>query len=88
LATFADLMGQRDRPFLSINATDVASGARFEFTQDEFDLIGSDLSQFPISRAVAASSAFPVLLTPVVLKNYSAEQAQPEPECLSCFAAL
>jgi NTE family protein len=79
-ATFADLMKQSDRPFLSINATDIASGARFEFTQDEFDLIGSDLSQFPISRAVAASSAFPICLTPVVLKNYSAEQPKPEPE--------
>ncbi len=79
-ATFADLMKQSDRPFLSINATDVGSGARLEFTQDEFDLIGSDLSQFPISRAVAASSAFPVVLTPVVLKNYSAEQPQPAPE--------
>jgi NTE family protein len=79
-ATFADLMTQRNRPFLSINATDVASGARFEFTQDEFDLLGSDLSQFPISRAVAASSALPLYLTPVNLKNYSAEQAGAEPE--------
>ncbi|HWW01162.1 MAG TPA: patatin-like phospholipase family protein [Candidatus Acidoferrum sp.] len=79
-ATFADLMTQSNHPFLSINATDVASGARFEFTQDEFDLLRSDLSQFSISRAVAASSAFPVLLTPVVLKNYSAEQSVPEPE--------
>ncbi len=78
--TFADLMAQSNRPFLSINATDAASGARFEFTQDEFDLIGSDLSQFPISRAVAASSAFPVVLTPVVLRNYSAEHPQPKPE--------
>ena len=79
-ATFADLMTQSNRPFLTINATDAASGARFEFTQDEFDLIGSDLSQFSISRAVAASSAFPVYLTPVTLKNYSAEQAEAEPE--------
>lgn len=79
-ATFADLMTQSNRPFLTINATDVASSARFEFTQDEFDLLQSDLAQFPISRAVAASSAFPVLLTPVVLKNYSAEQSQPESE--------
>src|SRR5437870_3787292 len=39
-ATFGDLTG----PFLSINATDVSSGARFEFTQDEFDLIRSDVS--------------------------------------------
>ena len=63
-ATFADLMAQDGRPFLSVNATDIASGARFEFTQDEFDLIRSDLSQFPISRAVAASSALPIVADP------------------------
>jgi len=59
---------------------DISSGARFEFTQDEFDLLSSDLSQFSVSRAVAASSAFPVLLTPIVLKNYSANARQPEAE--------
>jgi NTE family protein len=79
-ATFADLIARKDRPFLSINATDVSTGARFEFTQDEFDLIHSDLSKYPISRAVAASSAFPLLLTPVVLKNHSADPPQAEPE--------
>jgi NTE family protein len=86
-ATFGDLTRQQDRPFLSINATDIASGARFEFTQDEFDLIRSDLSQFSIARAVAASSAFPVLLTPIVLKNYSAKQADPEPEWIQSILA-
>jgi len=79
-ATFADLMSQSNRPFLCINATDVGSGARFEFTQDEFDLIHSDLSRYPISRAVAASAAYPVVLSPVILKNYSAEQSVAEPE--------
>jgi len=79
-ATFGDLMARPGRPFLSVNATDIGSGARFEFTQDEFDLLGSDLSRFSISRAVSASSAFPVLLTPIVLKNYSAKQRRPEPE--------
>lgn len=79
-ATYADIMKQRGHPFLCVNATDVASGARFEFTQDEFDLIQSDLSQFPVSRAVASSSALPPYLTPVTLKNYSAEQAEAEPE--------
>jgi NTE family protein len=78
-ATFADLT-HAGGPFLSINATDLGSGARFEFTQDEFDLLRSDLSQFSISRAVAASSAFPVLLTPIVLKNYSSEQPEPGAE--------
>ncbi len=79
-ATYGDLMARGGRPFLCVNATDVASGARFEFTQDEFGLIRSDLSQFAVSRAVAASSALPFYLTPVNLKNYSAEQAEPEPE--------
>ena len=84
-ATFADLDAHGGRPFLSVNATDLGSGARFEFTQDEFDLLRSDVSQFSISRAVAASSAFPVYLTPVVLKNYSAEQPQPEPEWIKAI---
>lgn len=79
-ATFADLLAQDRRPFLGINATDIATGARFEFTQDEFDLIRSDLSQFPIARAVAASSALPICLTPVTLKNYSAKHSEAEPE--------
>lgn len=79
-ATFSDLSTRDARPFLCVNATDIGSGARFEFTQDEFDLLGSDLSRFRVSRAVAASSAFPVLLTPIVLKNYSAEEHPPEPE--------
>lgn len=79
-ATFGDLAARPGHPFLIINTTDIALGARFEFTQDEFDLIESDLSQFPIARAVAASSAIPVLLSPIVLKNYSAGHQTPEPE--------
>jgi NTE family protein len=78
-ATFADLTPRPNRPFLIVNATDLGSGARFEFTQDQFDLIQSDLSKFPIARAVAASAAFPPWLGPVVLKNYSAEHPEPEP---------
>jgi NTE family protein len=69
--TFGDLARSPDRPFLIINATDLSTGGRFGFTQDNFDLIGSDLSQFPISRAVAASSAVPLFLTPVTLRNFS-----------------
>jgi hypothetical protein len=46
-------------------------GARFEFSQDQFDPLCSNLADFPVSRAVAASSAFPVLLSPVTLKNYA-----------------
>lgn len=79
-ATFADLTPRPGRPFLIVNATDLAIGGRFEFTQDQFDLLSSDLSKFPIARAVAASAAFPLYLAPVILKNYSADQPTPEPE--------
>ena len=79
-ATFGDLTPQPSRPFLIINATDLAISARFEFTQDQFDLVQSDLSKFPIARAVAASAAFPPYLGPVVLRNYSVDHPVAEPE--------
>jgi NTE family protein len=86
-ATFADLTPRPGRPFLIINTTDLAIGARFEFTQDQFDLIQSDLSKFPVARAVAASAAFPPYFGPVVLKNYSAEHPAPEPEFIQSVLA-
>jgi NTE family protein len=70
-ATFADLIKQNRRPFLVLNATDMSLGATFQFTQDQFDLLCSDLSTFPISRAVAASAAYPILLSPITLNNYA-----------------
>jgi NTE family protein len=76
--TFADLMRDGSRPFLMINATDVGLGSHFEFTQDQFDLIGSDLSKFHIARAVAASSAFAPLLPPILLKNYANTNSSPD----------
>ncbi|PLY02124.1 MAG: hypothetical protein C0623_04150 [Desulfuromonas sp.] len=69
-ATFADLE-RRNGPLVIINATDLGSGVRFSFLQEYFDLLCSDLSSFPLARAVTASSAVPVLFNPVVLKNHS-----------------
>jgi hypothetical protein len=48
----------------------MVNGERFEFTQDQFDFLVSDLNPYPVARAVAASSAFPFLLSPITLKNY------------------
>ena len=70
-ATFQDLQA-RTRPFVILNATDAATGARFEFTQEQFDLLCADLSAFPIARAVAASSAFPGLLNAMTIDSYNA----------------
>lgn len=72
--TFRDLLAYSRRPFLILNATNLTLGERFEFTQDQFDVLGSDIGAYPIARAVAASSAFPFLLSPVSLKNH------PKPE--------
>jgi NTE family protein len=70
-ATFGTLLYRRRRPYLLINATDVGLGAQFSFTQSQFDPLCADLSRFTIARAVAASSAFPVLLTPITLENHA-----------------
>ena len=68
--TFGD-MAARKGPLIVINATDMTYGTRFGFTQDIFDYICSDLSRFPIARAVAASSAVPMALSPISLRNYA-----------------
>jgi NTE family protein len=68
--TFETLAQRNRRPFIILNATNLANGERFEFTQEQFDFLVSDLNSYPISRAVAASSAFPFLLSPLTLKNY------------------
>jgi NTE family protein len=68
-ATFS-ILGQNGRPFVILNATNLGSGRRFDFTQKHFDAIGSRLDLYKVSRAVAASSAFPFLLSSVSLKNY------------------
>lgn len=71
--TYADLLAAQNanrRPYIVANATELDLGSRFEWTQDQFDPICSDLSKTHVARAVAASSAFPVLLDPMQIKNY------------------
>jgi NTE family protein len=60
----------RQRPLVSINATNMRTGERFEFTQDRFDALCSDLNAFPLARAVAASMAVPLLLSPITLWDH------------------
>jgi NTE family protein len=67
-ATFADLK-KAGGPFVIINGTDITSGARFSFTQDQFDAICADLLRVPLGRAVATSTALPPLLTPISFEN-------------------
>jgi NTE family protein len=69
-ATFADLQA-RGRPLIAIGATDISYGTPVLFDQEMFDLICSDLSELPLSRAVAASNGFPGLFSPVTLANHA-----------------
>ncbi len=70
-ATFGDLK-KRPRPYLVVNAADMSTGARFEFTQEQFDLLCADLDAMPIARGVAASSAFPGLLNSMTIDSFNA----------------
>ncbi|WP_319558235.1 patatin-like phospholipase family protein [Thiomicrorhabdus sp.] len=69
-ATFGDLKKRKNAPLVLINASDLSNGVRFSFVQEYFDLLCSDLSSYPIARAVTASSSVPILFNPVVVENY------------------
>jgi NTE family protein len=71
--TYADLLPAHS-PLIVINATDIDAGTQFSFEQDQFDLLCSDLASVPLARAVAASSAVPIALSPVTLVNYPSRQ--------------
>jgi NTE family protein len=58
------------RPLVILNATNLGADRRFDFTQEYFEALGSRLDSYKVARAVAASSAFPYLLTPISLENY------------------
>lgn len=69
-ATFGDLKG-KNTPKIFIQATDIVDGIYFGFTPVYFSFMCSDLDSFPISRAVAASAAFPGPFTAITLHNYA-----------------
>lgn len=66
--TFADM--RPESPAIMINATDIATGTGFTFSDEHFRWLCSDLSSFPVGKAVTASSAVPVLFSPVLVKNH------------------
>ena len=74
-ATFADLSRRPHKPFVVIYASDMFNGSRFEFVQDQLDFLCSDLDGVPLARAVAASSAVPIVLSPITLWNHTGESS-------------
>jgi NTE family protein len=85
-ATFEDLQAAGG-PFVQINACDLAVGNHFTFFQPQFDLICSDLSNYPVARAVAASSAVPGLFAAVTVRNYAGTCGYQTPDWLAAALA-
>ena len=83
-ATFGDL-DRGDGPLIITSATDISTGSRFIFGQRIFDIICSDLNSVPLSRAAAASSAVPVVLSPVTINNYGGTCNATTPEWIKPF---
>jgi NTE family protein len=68
-ATFRSLLFER-RPRVWINASDIYDRTPFVFGRVTFGALCSDLSTYPISMAVAASAAVPVIFAPIVIQGY------------------
>ena len=68
--TFQDFINVKS-PLIAINTTNVALGTQFTFVGPQFLTICSDLSSYPVSRAVTASSAVPGAFGSIILKNYA-----------------
>jgi len=71
--TYDTLVRRKTRPLVVFNASDMGTHSQFAFTQTQFDWICSDLSQLPIARAAAASSALPLVLSAMSFKNYAGQ---------------
>ena len=69
-ATLAEL-NQPGKPYIVLNATDMAGGETFALVPRRFDDVCSNHDILPIATAVSASAAFPILLTPVSFQDYS-----------------
>ena len=73
-ATYADVL-KPGRPQLWINASDIFNRTTFIYNALNFGALCSDLSRYPLSEAVAASAAVPLVFAPIVIENY-AERCQ------------
>ena len=83
-ATFADLR-RRSGPTIAVSATELTTGSRVVFMPQNFDVMCADLTSFRLARAAAASSAVPVVLSPVTINNYGGLCGYREPSWLRQF---
>lgn len=71
-ATLQDLPSDDDGPRFIIYATNLQTGASFRFSRPymaDYTIGQFDIPKVPLAKAVAASSAFPPVLSPVILET-------------------
>ena len=83
-ATYADLE-RAAGPAIVVGSTDLSSGSRVVFVPQNFDVMCADLGSFRLARAAAASSAVPVVLSPLTINNYGGGCGYQEPPWLALF---
>ena len=83
-ATFGDL-DRGTGPWILASATDISTGGRFVFNQNTFDVLCSNLDAVRLSRAAAASSAVPVVLSSITFNNYGGTCHAKLPEWMQLF---
>jgi NTE family protein len=83
-ATYADLE-RASGPAIVVGATELATGSRVVFVPQNFDIMCADLASFRLARAAAASSAVPVVLSPLTINNYGGGCGYQEPAWLKHF---
>ena len=76
-ATFRALIGRR--PIVLINATDIYNRTPFLFAPVSFAAMCSDIAEYPVAGAVAASAAVPGAFAPVVIESFHGECKTPLP---------
>ena len=86
-ATFADL-DRKDGPVIAVSSTDLATGYRILFTPSNFDALCSDLGSFRLARAAAASSAVPVVLSPLTINSYGGRCGKHMPSWFKPFVGI
>jgi NTE family protein len=84
-ATFGDLLDKQG-PVAIATGTDLSTGSRLAFFQNDFDLLCSDLNTVRLSRAAATSSAVPIVLSPVTFNNYGGNCGYQYPTWVSSIA--
>lgn len=77
-ATYRDIL-RPGRPVLWVNASDIYNRTPFVFNKTTFAALCSDLGAFPLSEAVAASAAVPLVFAPIVVRNYADRCDYPMP---------